>query len=653
MGDETCASCHGDLYEAYHRTGMGRSVSRFDPATAPERFDGETTIYNATFDYYYEPLLRGDTLYQREYRRGPDGTITHDLAFPTEWVIGSGNATRSYLMNVNGHITEMPLTWYVERQQWDMSPAYTQTNFRFSRPIEQECMTCHNGLPEHSAYSIDHYTEVPLGITCERCHGPGGAHVEARLAGLEPPAGEPDPDIVNPAHLSRDLQLDVCQQCHLTGTTVFKDGEDPATYRPGETLAAHRSVFVTTEQRDDPERFGIASHAQRLALSACYQLSEMTCVTCHNPHQPVAELGPEAFNEACLTCHSPTEDPDEQACSRPEAATLAEAMTGNCVSCHLQKSGTSDIPHVTFTDHWIRRTLPPAIAPDDIERALVRDRPFQLVRLEGATDNPAQAQLEEGMAYFQFYETRHELPAYLPDVIANIRAGLAAGAEHPDARVILGRALAASGQRAAALAALREATDRYPDNARAHYHLGEALLGAQQPAAATAALQRARDLQPSLIPAYVLLGEALLATNRPALAEQVLQEGIDRNPIHYPNLWNDLGFLLLSQNRLDEAEPLLQRATELDPDRAVAWVNRATVPLLREDYAAALPLLRQALQADPDYVAAYGNLGAALLQLGQYAEAEEQFRQVLARAPGDARAQALLRQAQQSRRQAN
>ena len=84
VGDEVCASCHEDLYASYHRTGMGRSVSRFDPATAPEGFDAEgrsPIVENEESGYFYQAFVRGDTLFPardaarrartRDVRAGP------------------------------------------------------------------------------------------------------------------------------------------------------------------------------------------------------------------------------------------------------------------------------------------------------------------------------------------------------------------------------------------------------------------------------------------------------------------------------------------------------------------------------------------------------------------------------------------------------
>lgn len=653
VGDESCASCHEDLYMSYHRTGMGRSVSRFDPATAPERFDVETVIYHPGSDFYYEAYVRGDTLYQREFRRDAQGRVIHEQVYPVAWVIGSGNATRSYLMEVNGHVTEMPLTWYVERQKWDLSPSYEQRNMRFSRPIVSECMTCHNGLPEHSPFTPDHYTDVPLGITCERCHGPGSEHVELHLAGMGPAEGTPDPSIVNPSRLSRDLQLSVCQQCHLTGVTVFKPGEDATTFRPGRPLASNREVFVAAEQVEDPERFGISSHAQRLARSACYLESEMTCTTCHDPHVPVAELGDDHFNQVCQSCHQPTEEAGV-VCSRTAAHTAAEAMTGNCVSCHLQRSGTSDIPHVLFTDHWIRRRVPPARDPASIDRALIREAPLRLVRMvegnpAGAAEVPdagasAAEALEAAIAYFTFYDTKHRIPDYLPKVVAQARAGLEGGADHPEGRIALGRALLDQGDAAEAVRVFAQATTRYPRHAGLLYWQGVASLQAGHPAAALPALQDAVGVQPAFTEAWIKLGEALQQAGRVVEAEQAYRAALAQDSVHHPAAWNNLGYLYLQTERLAEAAPMFEKALALDPDLTVALVNAGTLSMLQEDFAAAVPRFERALVLEPDYIPALGNLAVAYGRLGRYDRGVELLERLLRLQPNSSQASAMLAQ---------
>ncbi len=654
-GDEACASCHADLYVSYHRTGMGRSASRFDPENAPERFDTESrspVVYNENFDYYYQAFVRGDTLYQREFRLDERGEVSYEQVHRADYVVGSGNATRSYLMRTNGFVTEMPLTWYVERKIWDMSPGYHTSNSRFERPANLECVTCHNGLPEHTPFTQNHYAELPLGITCERCHGPAAAHVEARLAGVEPPEGAPDPNLLDLASLDRGLQLSVCQQCHLEGLAVFAPGEDPTTVRPGQPLASHRAVFARLDQIDDPDDFGIASHAQRLAQSACFKASAMTCTTCHDPHQPTAELGPDAFNATCRSCHGGDGDPSngpsphEALCERPGVGSPAEAMTGDCVSCHMQVGGTSDIPHVSFTDHWIRRRLPPARPPGLIERDLSRTEPFVLVNLlaDEAPRPPGEADLETALAYFHLYETVHPQASYLPDVAARVRRGLVAGADRADARVALGRALMGMDSLAAAEGALGEAAAAYPGDAWAQYWLGTVRTRRGNAQAAEGPLRRAVEIQPLLVEARIALADVLGAMGRTDEAVQQLEAAVAADPLHHPAAWNNLGFIHLQAGRTDAAEQPLETAVQLDPDFAEARVNLGSLYLLGGRLEPAVEQFEQAIRARPDYAPAYGNLGVAYAQLGRTAEARRMFERLLVLNPGDQRARAYLAQ---------
>ena len=646
VGDETCAGCHESIYMSYHRTGMGKSVSLFDPQTAPEAFSSNTEVYHPETGYYYEPYVQNDTLFQAEYLKDADGNTIHERVHAIDWVVGSGNATRSYFMDVNGYITQMPLTWYAESKKWDLSPAYEQNNLRFSRPIGPECMTCHNALPAHSPFTQNHYTHIPTGISCERCHGPGSQHVNLRQAGLGPVEGSPDESIVNPSRLDRELNLSVCQQCHLTGITVFKPGEAMHTFQPGTLLSEHRSVFATEEQLVDPERFGISSHASRLARSACYQESEMTCITCHDPHTPVAELESDYLNQSCRSCHSADEASLESLmCIREGAPAPEEQDLSNCTSCHMQKSGTSDIPHVTFTDHWIRRELPPPRKPEDIDRTLTRTAPFKLVRSEGtdASEHPADM-LEEGIAYFKFYETRHGLADYLQDVIRLIRTAMASGADHPEGRIALGRALIEMDSLKSAEEFLATSSLRYPQNAHIQYWLGYVYAETGNRSLAITAFQQAVNLSPEFIEARLKL--AIQHSYVPNLyeAEQELLEVIRRDSLNF-EAWNNLGFLYLrQQDRISEALPYFLRATELDPLQPIAWANAGSVYLFNGDVEQARISFQRALDADPNYVPAIGNLAQVYWQMNKPEEARSMLRRLLQLNPGDRRALMMLDQ---------
>ena len=59
--------------------------------------------------------------------------------------------------------------------------------------------------------------------------------------------------------------------------------------------------------------------------SACYQASQMTCLTCHDVH--ATQRDTKALSGRCLTCHQ------EQSCKL--FPTQGHALAGRCVDCHM------------------------------------------------------------------------------------------------------------------------------------------------------------------------------------------------------------------------------------------------------------------------------------------------------------------------------
>src|SRR5258708_8921490 len=127
-----------------------------------------------------------------------------------------------------------------------MNPGYdnpAQPNSR--RKIDYECMGCHNAYPKipgsHEQLRAEplYSGELPQGIDCQRCHGPGDGHAR------DPRNG----GIVNPARLTLERQAELCMQCHLETTsfpfphTVEKFGHRPFSYQPGEDLTTWLAFF--------------------------------------------------------------------------------------------------------------------------------------------------------------------------------------------------------------------------------------------------------------------------------------------------------------------------------------------------------------------------------------------------------------------------
>src|SRR5262249_25505457 len=152
---------------------------------------------------YYTMLERDGQWYQRRHRIGYDGKEANAIEMRIDYVVGSGNHARTYLhRTADNHLIEMPVSWYSEnRGYWAMSPGFAGPNQQdFRRPIAYSCMFCHNAYPNAAPTEEGVFpSQLPEGIDCQRCHGPGRAHAEA--AGRSAPPGTIRRAIVNPARL--------------------------------------------------------------------------------------------------------------------------------------------------------------------------------------------------------------------------------------------------------------------------------------------------------------------------------------------------------------------------------------------------------------------------------------------------------------------
>jgi hypothetical protein len=339
VGSGACAECHASTCGSYHTTQHARALTSRDlaegvPAGA---FDDAETARRYVID------SRGETLWHHERLILPDGTTVALAEHPLRYGLGSGQHWRTYLIEVDGFLMESPATWYASADGWGLSPGYQHNNVGFQRPVDLSCLFCHAGNVETVSGSPQRVRIGEEGISCERCHGPGELHVRQQAAGL--PA-EPDFTIVNPRRLTRDLQEDICAQCHLrSAATVELAGRERQHFRPGLPLHEFRIDYALSAG-DKPMK--VVGHVEQLRLSGCRQASAtLTCNTCHPPHAPWHGEEAALFQrQQCLRCH------EASACGVPETQRRETTAVDDCTQCHMPRTPI-DVPHFAFTHHRI------------------------------------------------------------------------------------------------------------------------------------------------------------------------------------------------------------------------------------------------------------------------------------------------------------
>jgi hypothetical protein len=342
-GSQACAPCHRAIYESYGRTPMALSAAPPGSGIVRETF-GNASFTEAKSGWRYRVSPDGGGYTLEFDRAAGEARGKKRLAY----AIGSGATARSYLIEDDGFLYEAPVAYYSSGAMWALEPGYADYDYPYlTRPIPPTCLNCHASSLNVVAGALNRYRGAPFaeaGVSCERCHGPGGEHI-ARVKSRMTAAGLA---IVNPAKLHAEARDSVCWQCHLNGEArVFRNGKDWRSYRPGARLFDNLTVFV----RDGGGAAAqVTSHAEDLARSACLRKSggRMWCGSCHDPHSvpPPADRA-QWFRVKCEQCHG------AQACTESKAA---RAQTrDDCVGCHMPKTNAADAAHVVSTDHSIPR----------------------------------------------------------------------------------------------------------------------------------------------------------------------------------------------------------------------------------------------------------------------------------------------------------
>lgn len=622
VGDTACFDCHEDQYRGFYEHGMANSMYLMSRDVAVEAFGSEIVV-DSTTGLHYETVAADSGYFQVEYLLDEAGNRVHELSRPMEWVVGSGTSARTYLVEQDGWFYELPITWYTQQGRWDFSPGYRVVNQRFDRKIADRCVVCHNSYPASVEQTQGMYTEMPTGIGCERCHGPGSEHVEARLVS-DPPQGQPDVTIVNPAHLSLELRMDVCQQCHLNGSvSLLREGQDPYSFRPSESLDNYVALYTGLESYVE-EGISVISHAERMQQSACYietleSPRPMECTTCHDPHEGFRTKGDAYFNATCMSCHSGNALQSIDASS----ALATHTPEANCVDCHMPQADLLEAPHSAFTDHFIR-----VVEEDDLRPETSADHDVLSAHFERDRGQQGEAKLYEGMAYI----TRG-FQGGLPEIIEKgagiLEAAFEEGHQLSEAVYLLGYAYMMLGRPIDAIPSLEESVRLDPAKVERLNALAQAYeqAGGQDPSRIERLYREALRIQPAHADARLNYGRFLQAQGRVEAAKKEYEEVVrveSWNALGYYNL----GTVALQEGRLDEAEDFLNTALTLDPFDGGTLSNLGLVHLQRNDIATARNVLETAVKRAPDHPEALENLGSLYLNL----EAEEEAVVYLGRA---------------------
>jgi tetratricopeptide (TPR) repeat protein len=565
-----CAKCHAGIAASFAQTGMAHSLYPAIKDPIANALRSEVVYYHAKSHSWFSMERREGKIYQKRWQRDANGDTVNLDSEEVHYVVGSGDHVRTYLhRNANGTITELPLAWYAENGgTWALNPGFDNAAPPTRRGISYACIFCHDSypaVPHDLGDSVAHPVFVgnlPEGIDCQRCHGPGSAHVQA----AQTPGAllqHVRSTILNPASLSNERQMEVCMQCHLEVTSfrlpdrIQRYDQKPFGYTPDKPLESYFKYF----QRDlkgipDPQ-IGIDGAAYRLRQSLCFLRSNgaLTCERCHDPHLPHnSDQAERRYLSVCLSCHS-------SALSSLVSERKHTSET-DCASCHMPKRRTDDVVHAVITDHLIQRivsqpALRLALKDEATEPFLNGYRgelePYQLGTFASTDDDlySATAQVLQDSNSINGIDRLTKLIGQKPT-------------SQPEFSIELGDALHRAGQSQKAIDAYRDAVRADPHSLRARRSLG-------------AALAETGDIDTAL--------KELRATLRDYPDESLL--------------WYEIGRIDVGQKQLPRAIEELTNATKLDPESAEAY-NELGIALAESgDFKSAKKAFIESLRISP------------------------------------------------------
>ena len=332
-GSQACATCHTATFERWKKTRMANVVQ--DPKVHPEAILPDLSKPDPLLTFKKEDIAftYGSKWKQRYFTKIGDDYFV----FPAQWDVRNA-IWRPYYVKPG-------TDWWAAHYPAD----------QMQRPTGPLCDGCHS-----VNYNVTTKQVTEWNVGCEKCHGPGGAHVKRPSRA----------NIVNPARLDFVRANDVCLQCHTQGKPKNnpingKYYDWPVGFEPGNKLSdtweleEHKLGETTFTHFADG-----SAHKNRMQgnefITSRMHARGVTCFNCHDVHgtanaADVIKPG----NAMCLTCHGPN-SPNGPSGTLEQHSHHKAASTGSeCIACHMPAIAQT-IADVNVRTHTFRFITPAA-----------------------------------------------------------------------------------------------------------------------------------------------------------------------------------------------------------------------------------------------------------------------------------------------------
>lgn len=553
LGMAACAECHSARVKEFEGTRHAHACVRAEGLPTPGFAPGRGQHATRDPSLRFEMFRSGPEYFINGLQKSPGGETS--TIYRIDLVYGAaGKSDEMYLAWEEDRLFIHHVSWLYPNDRWGNA-----ADVPGARSAPSRCLECHNTWIAHVPGSVNQYhrDEMILGVTCERCHGPGRDHV----AFHREHRGGPARSIAHPGSFDRERRIEVCTQCH---SLSFQRRAPPMSYRPGQPL----EESVRLMENRYPEEDLVGNQIQYLRQSKCFLKSEMTCVTCHSPHRPSDHSTATA---SCRACHEPS------ACR--EQPKLPEAVRGDCIGCHMPPRVWMGAVFHTSDDQYVHNAL------RSDHRIAVHPEATQRVRLEHArrqTDEKSRAEASRLAAQLSEHwvseANRRRADGRLMGVIQALREAMRDRPDPATEKLLreaiarqaeydrLGREVHELAPHAPneAIRHLERVLELKPDDAKSHGKLGALHLRLGNRTEAVARLQSVAKFDRYDAFGFTMLARLAVQEGRTGEALELYAQA-DRAENYDPGIHSGWGQALLRLDRFDEAEQHFRQALTIDP----------------------------------------------------------------------------------------
>ncbi len=330
VGSLACAVCHAQVYERWKTTRMANVVR--DPKIHPDAIIPDLSKPDPLVHFSIADI---DFVYGSKWKQRYFKKIGDDY----------------YPLQAQWDVTHKKWRNYFVKDDWWVS-LYPPDNMK--RPTSATCDGCHS-----VNFDISTKTVTEWNVGCEKCHGPGSAHVQQPVSAT----------IVNPARLDYVQANDTCIQCHSQGRPLTNPIEDrnydwPVGFHVGRRLQDywkledHKLGETTFTHFSDGTAHKNRMQGNDFVTSQMYTHG-VSCFTCHDPHGDQIEgMLRKPANSLCLDCHGPRSPNGPHSLTIEEHTHHKVGSTGSeCVACHMPKIAQT-LGDVNVRSHTFRFISP-------------------------------------------------------------------------------------------------------------------------------------------------------------------------------------------------------------------------------------------------------------------------------------------------------